>query len=243
MNAQTITGFSSLGTGADQWTFNKNGGTDPAINSGTLSLLPAQTTVARSIFFNTAQSVTRFNVSFRFDNGSDGSGSDGFTFVLQNGANTALGNAGGNLGYGAAGGDFANSAAVSFNIVNNDSLAFGQAGNTSGLEGFADLVPSNGPNTALLDLADIAINYDGSVLSITVTNVNNPTQSATREVSVDIPTLIGSDTALLGFTAGNFTATAMTLSNFSYAAVPEPTTYAALMGAMAIGFCLIRRRR
>lgn len=237
VHAATIAGFGD-GTG---FTLNKNAnGVDSSITDGTLTLTTATTNQARSVFANDKQDITSFTTTFRYQNGSPGGGADGFVFTVQNAGINALGSSGGSRGYRTDGGGTQNvgsSVNVAFNIFNSDATSVGSNGAFGNLLASANTVPTN-----LLNLADIAISYDGTTLSFTVTNPNDVTQTISRNVNVDIASIVGADTAFIGFTGGTGgTSAVQTLSNFNFTSpIPEPST--AVLGFLGAGL-LIRRKR
>ena len=50
--------------------------------------------------------------------------------------------------------------------------------------------------------------YDGTTLSITITDTATPSSTFTTSWPVDIPTIVGANTAYVGFTAGTGSTTA-----------------------------------
>lgn len=229
VHAATIAGF---GDGS-AFTINTNGtGTNASITAGTLTLTTAENNEARSVYATAKQDITNFTTTFRYQNGNAGAGADGFVFTIQNAGINALGGPGGNLAYNSLG----TSVAVAFRIFGDDKTSVGSNGNTSNLLANLDTTPVN-----LLNLADITIAYNGTNLSYTVTNPNNVLQTFTRNVNVDIPAIVGANTAFIGFTGstGGENAT-QTLSNFNFTSIPEPS--AALLGAVGAMALLLRRR-
>ena len=91
-----INGF---GTGAG-YTINNNAAGLASISNGTLTLTTGVQSQASSVFNNTAQNIQNFTSSFTYTDVGSG-GADGFAFVLQNDPRgvSALGDAGGSLGY------------------------------------------------------------------------------------------------------------------------------------------------
>lgn len=132
---------------------------------------------------------------------------DGFTFTIQGLGITALGGAGGDLGYG---GDPANgvaaitkSVAVKFDIYNNG----GEGANSTGLYiNGADPVGGSttlggGVNLQSGDVFAVHMTYNGSTLAMTITDTANPSQTFTTSWPVNITSAVGSTSAFVGFTA------------------------------------------
>jgi hypothetical protein len=163
---------------------------------------------AGTIFSNALLSITNFTstFTFRIHEGSDPRG-EGFTFIIQTNGPTQLGQTGGGLGY--AG--IANSIAIKFDL-------FKPSGNHSstGLYVNGD-APNNGPdigpNDVYVDLdgtgidfnnqhtKQVDLSYDGTTLTETITDTVTG-DSFTTSYTVNIPALIGSATAYVGFGGG-----------------------------------------
>src|ERR1039457_4413757 len=125
---------------------------------------------------------------------------DGMTFVIQNGAATALGTGGVGLGCEGIG----NSVAVKFDIYNNA----GEGTDSTGmyLDGAVPTVPavdmtSSGVSLLSGDVMNVQLSYNGTTLTLTITDAST-LKSFTTNWTVSIPTTVGSTTALVGFTGG-----------------------------------------
>jgi fibronectin type 3 domain-containing protein len=172
------------------------------------------TNEAGSAFSSSAVGVGKFTTTFSFQSDANPSSADGFTFVIQNVGATALGPSGGGLGYGpdAPGGaaGIGSSIAVKFDLFNNagegvDSTGLftnGQSPTTGGI------APSSGSLdfTGTLDLHSghvftTTISYDGTTLTVKTTDTTT-NASATQTYLVNIPGIVGSSSAFVGFTGG-----------------------------------------
>jgi ribonuclease HI len=179
-----------------------------AINSddSRLQLTNGGSHQAGSVFGNTPLNITSFVNNFAFQL-SDAQ-ADGFTFTIQNVGPTALGPAGGGLGYGsdAPGGTpgIPNSIAIKFDLYNNagegmDSTGLYENGASPTVPAI-DLTPS-GINLHSGDSMSVHMTYDGSTLTMTITDqLANAT--FTQAWPIDIAQVIGSDSAYVGFTGG-----------------------------------------
>src|SRR5262249_41565656 len=147
---------------------------------------------------------------FRLHEGTQPNPADGLTFAIQGNSPTALGFAGGSLGYQGIG----NSVAVKFDIWNNE----GETDNSTGLffnGGFPGLphnpgevnIPLNPNNVNLRSqsVKTITLTYDGTTLTEAI---HDPTPGQTNNgdfsttYTVDIASKLGADTAFVGFTGG-----------------------------------------
>src|SRR5262245_32740877 len=144
---------------------------------------------------------------------------DGLAFVIQGDGPTALGPAGGGLGYGAdtvgVGGGLPRSLAIKFDIFNNSGEGINSTGIFTGGPSPTVRQPGLGagfPDTSItlngtgIDLASthpfsVTLSYDGTILTETLTDtVTGATFMTTY--SVNIAALVGSDVGYVGFTAG-----------------------------------------
>lgn len=200
--------------------------------------------------FSTGQvSISTFNVTFQTHLFGPEAIADGVTFTIQNapaGA-SALGGSGGDLGY--AG--ISNSVAVKFDTFNNGEPSANTTGmftNGAGPFGGIDLTPS-GVNLHQ-DFVDVGLVYDGTTLTETLHDEQTGSNFSTA-YTVDIPTIVGSNVAYVGFTGSTGAGTStqdINVFNFpgltSPLPVPEPGTLALLTGAgVTLGGTLLRRRR
>ena len=132
---------------------------------------------------------------------------DGATFVIQNSSATALGTAafgGGGLGYRPISPSvairldtysLATSGNFSTDILTNGSItdSLGASGSISSVLGLAA-----GGGTWNLG---VAVTYNGTTLSYTITNLNSPSNTYTYSQNVNIQSIVGGKTAWVGFTA------------------------------------------
>ncbi len=156
---------------------------------------------AGSGFFNNKVNVQAFTTDFTFQQSNPAG--DGMTFTIQSGGPTALGGYGSALGYGG----IAKSVAIKFDIYNNS----GEGPNSTGLyiDGASPTVPSidltgTGIDLRSGDQIDAHITYDGTVLTMTLTNVVS-LASWSHSFTVNIPAVVGSPEAYVGFTGGSGT--------------------------------------
>jgi hypothetical protein len=173
-----------------------NGGA--AIASGTLQLTNDQSNEARSAWFTTPVSVTNFTTDFTFQ--LQNPTADGFTFTWQNSGTSAVGTDGYGLGYA----NISKSVALKFDLYNNS----GEGSDSTGV-----YLDGASPTTPATDLTSSGINlhsghelhahlaYSGTTLTATLTDTAT-NASVTKTFTVNIPSAVGGNTALVGFTAG-----------------------------------------
>src|SRR5579862_8071445 len=175
--------------------------------SGTrLRVTDGGTGEASSAWYSSPVNVQQFTTNFSFQiTGGTNPTADGFAFVIQGGTSTALGPSGGGLGYGASGGGgIPNSMAVKFDLYNNN----GEGPDSTGLyvNGAAPTVPaldmtSSGVNLHTTDIFNVQMSYDGSNLTMTITDATT-NATFTHTWAINIPGTVGANTAYVGFTGG-----------------------------------------
>jgi hypothetical protein len=174
-----------------------NGGATIA-SGGLLQLTDGRGGEARSAWFATKVPVQTFTTDFTFDQLN--AKADGLTFAIQGQGPAALGGVGGSLGYQR----IADSVAVKFDLYNNDGEGIDSTGLYTG--GAAPTVPSVDLSSTPINLrsGDVMrahIVYDGTNLTMTLTDTVTG-GSVTEVFPVNIPSLVGANTAYVGFTGG-----------------------------------------
>jgi hypothetical protein len=173
------------------------------LNGTLLELTNGEKTEAGSGFFTMPLNIQSFSTAFSFQ--LINPHGDGMAFVIQSVGTTALGPAGGGLGYGGTTGGIGSSVAVKFDLYNNA----GEGPNSTGLytDGVAPTVPATtlGGNVNLHsgDVFNVQITYDGTTLTMTITDASTPADTFTTSWAVNIPSVVGGNTAYVGFTAGS----------------------------------------
>jgi len=198
---------------------------------------------ARSIFHKTPQNIAGpFSASYTYQTSADGPATNmGLAFVLQNSPSgfDALGDTWYRLGYGGIN----NSVALSLELEDGGRSGLYTNGN-KGVGGGSLVSPLN---LGLGNPVNVEIVYDGVILSQTLTDTVT-LASYSADYLIDIPGVIGSSTAYVGFTGSTALDTGRRdqfVSHVSFVNVPEP-------GSMVIGVTgacgllalqLVRRRR
>ena len=185
-----------------------------ALDSSRLRLTDGGAGEKASAWYTTPVNVQAFTQDFSFQLTS--AQGDGMAFVIQNAGTSALGSGGEYLGYSPIG----TSVAVKFDLYNNA----GEGPDSTGLyvQGATPTVPaldmrSSGVNLHSGDVFNVHMSYDGTTLSMTITDATTQ-QSFSAAWTIDIPSTVGGTTAYVGFTAGTGGATAIQdVLNWSFA--------------------------
>ena len=173
-----------------------NGST--VLNDSRLQLTNGGLSQAGSAWFNTPVDITKFTNDFAFQ--LENADADGITFTIQNSGVTALGAAGGNLGF--AG--IAKSVAVKFDLYNNN----GEGDDSTGIyqNGVSPTTPAIDLSSSGIDLHNgdtfsVHMTYDGATLAMSITDgVTGAVYN--HSWSINLPQVVGSNTAYVGFTGG-----------------------------------------
>jgi hypothetical protein len=200
IQSSSSAGVLSFGSGFSATGLQLNG--DAVINGNRLQLTDTSTNPEdSSAFWNQKVNVQAFTNDFTFQLSNPGA--DGITFTIQNAGATALGDGGGDLGYGSGSiPGIASSVAVKFDIYDND----GEGNNSTGLytNGASPTVPATslagGVNLQSGDVFAVHMMYDGTTLTMTITDTTNPSQTFTTSWPINIPGTVGGTTAYVGFT-------------------------------------------
>ncbi len=201
--------------------------------SGAIQLAGNQVHDAGQAWYATKQNITSFTTDFTFKITSNGYGE---TFVIQNSPHgmSAGGDSNG-LGYFAytanpAGTAIGNSVAIAFNATpNGSSGSESYTGATPSMTGLyldggvlmdngimpvQDLMPQ-GINLQSGDVVSAHVVYDGSILSMNLTDTVTGKQ-AYFQWPVDIPAVVGANTAYIGFTGGTINPVPLLIDSWSW---------------------------
>lgn len=179
-------------------------GSAVATNDTRLQLTNGGLNEAGSVFWNTPINIQSFTTDFEFQI-SQALG-NGFTFTIQNAGPTALGADAAGLGYQGIG----KSVAIKFNF--NDYQGEGSDSTGVYMDGEAPTMPtvdltSSGIQLASGDGIDAHVTYDGTTLTLALHDlVNN--DRFTLSQAINIPQVVGGNTAYAGFTGGSGTQSA-----------------------------------
>ncbi|WP_197355480.1 PEP-CTERM sorting domain-containing protein [Aureliella helgolandensis] len=192
------------------------------------------------MWFNQAQGIDDFSASFHYQvsNGNFGSGY-GLTFAVHNDPRGLGVISNSNFNYGFQG--IAESAGVTLELngsTNTTEVGFYRNGVIG--SGAANVAP-HFPGGAGFD---VLVDYNGSILNVTVADGINTPFTRNYFVSPTLQSSIGDGNAFIGFGASSGSGITQVISDFRFesTAIPEPSSTVALIAIT--GFCsLIRRRR
>jgi hypothetical protein len=186
-----------------------------ALNGSSLRLTTTGENLTGSAWYPTVVSVQTFATDFTFQqtNPTGGCIADGLTFAIQNQGSTALGPSGGGLGYGpdtptnpsgSSNTPIAKSVAIKFDLYSNA----GEGPNSTGIysNGASPTIPAitlgGGVDLHSGDIFQVHMSYDGTTLTMTITDTANTANTFTTSWPINIPGTVGGNTAYVGFTAG-----------------------------------------
>jgi hypothetical protein len=197
-------------------------GSAVASGDGSLTLTNGGTYQAGSAFASQPINVQAFTTDFVFQQLT--AIADGFTFTIQNAGATALGSSSGALGYGnTKGTGIPTSVAVKFDIYNN----LGEGNDSTGFytNGVLPQMPavdmtSSGVILRSGDTMHAHLTYDGTTLTLTLTDPLVG-KTFTYNQAINIPQIVGANTAYVGFTGGTGGSTAtQKILTWTFAAAP-----------------------
>ncbi len=157
-------------------------------------------------WFTTPVNISSFSTDFQFQLLS--AKADGFTFTIQDEGVSAIGPVGSGLGYGASApggkGGIGRSVAVKFDLYSNE----GEGTDSTGFytDGASPTIPATtmtGSGVTLNDgdIFHAHLTYDGTTLTLVLTDTKT-SASFTNSQTINIPSIVGSQTAYVGFTGG-----------------------------------------
>jgi hypothetical protein len=196
-------------------TLDSNGNGAITLQGTALLLTDGGNFEAHAVWSSTPVNVQGFTSDFSFQiTPASQNASDGFTFTIQNMGLNALGGIGGALGYQG----IAKSVAVKFDTFDNS----GEGINSTGF-----YTNGNAPTTPATDLTgqidlhsghimQAHLTYDGTNLALTLTDTQTGVSVRLSQV-IDIPGMVGSTTAYVGFTGGTGgTVSTQSILNWTY---------------------------
>jgi hypothetical protein len=168
--------------------------------------LTGSSTDKGAAWFSKRVTVSAFTTDFEFQLLNPVA--DGFTFAIQNDGVSAIGPGGSGLGYGASKsggtGGISKSVAIKFDIYSNQ----GEGTDSTGFytDGAAPTIPSSDMSASGVVLRSghvfhAHITYDGTTLTLVLTDTST-SKSFSKAAAINIPSIVGSGTAYVGFTGG-----------------------------------------
>ncbi len=231
MGGANITGFGDAAEFAENYTINTTSGIEPVLmETDVLQITPRTLSQANSVYLNEKQNVTNFSVQFDYQNvggyaGGVGQFADGMTFLMQNQGLDAIGVGGSNMGYMNGIGQ---SVALVFNIYDDHSRPLGiqiaQNGGDWNIDSYIDTSPINLKGGEVIHTQ---LDYDGNLLTVNLSN--DAGDAFTTTFDVDIPNIVGGNTAWMGFTGSTGGVSAnQEISNFQGDGTASPTSLIAV---------------
>ncbi len=200
------------------------------IVNGFAELTDGNTGEAGAVWSKTVQDIRRFNVNFTFQ--LSNASADGFTFTLQRASATAIGGSGGALGYQGIG----TSVALKFDLYPTVSeTGLYQNGAAPETVGALNMLPNIDTHSG--HIISCSLQYNGTTLTQTLTDtVTNGVYS--HVYTVNIPAVIGGNSAWVGFTGATGGETAIQdIRTWTFTTVPSspPAAPTGLTGTPASG--------
>ena len=208
-------------------------GSNSIQNGSTLQLTGLSNHEARSVWWSKKVAIDSFTTHFSIVTDNSLVSADGLTFTIQNGSTSSLGSDGANLGYTGIN----KSVALGFNIYNN-SLYGSQFGFASNGQ-----KPATNTNMSPADLHDgdtynATVSYDGTTLTLNLVDASDSSKHFTASEQINIAQTIGSDNAIVGFTAATgaqFSPQAISSWTYRGSNYPTVVTPATASSATVVG--------
>jgi hypothetical protein len=154
---------------------------------------------AGSIFSTQKLDIRQFNTTFTFQFAAGTNPiADGMAFVIEGNSSTALGGGGGGLGYAGIG----NSVAVTLRAYTSSQIGLGVDGSFDGQMPIAPLDFNAAAQATPPDTFQVTLQYNGTTLNATIRDLTTGVSFTAPAQAVNIPALIGGDTAYVGFSGG-----------------------------------------
>jgi fibronectin type 3 domain-containing protein len=214
------------------------------VNGSLLQLTDGGGGEAGSVFSTAPVLLSQFTTAFACQilNGTNPS-ADGLTFTIQGVGPTALGPSGGGLGYGpdhsSGSPGIGSSVAIKFDLYSNegegtDSTGLYTDGAAPTTAGSIDL-SNTGINLHSQDVFDVGMSYHGTTLTVAITDASTHA-GATQSYAVNIPGLVGGNTAYVGFTGGTGGLTAVQdIQTWTFAPSVPPVAPTSLLATPTSG--------
>jgi hypothetical protein len=146
---------------------------------------------AHSAWVSTLENITGFTTQFDFQVGGTEPLADGIAFVIQRSGTSALGQPGGDLGYGG----ISEGVAFYFDVYNGSFTGLYGSGTNIDVNAAAGINFHNG------DMMRVTLSYNGATMAESIEDLATNALFTTA-YSVNIPATVGGTTGYVGFTGG-----------------------------------------
>jgi hypothetical protein len=239
LSVGTVPNINDVNSGG--WSANNIGNTPntPVIGDNLLTLTDGNGSECESVFFANPQYIGAFTASFTYQaiyaGGGGGGIGDGASFILQNDprGTLACGAPGGTLGFAGYVGAVSN-ISPSVALCLNTYSPIGYSWNDNGDAYSPVQVAPGSVNLQSGDPINITVSYASGTVAITLVDTNAQTSFSTNLHVGDITSVLGTNTAYVGFGGSEGYATSLqTITNFMFTSIPlsisvTPTNWALL---------------
>jgi hypothetical protein len=208
----TVQQLAQFYTNGGNWNLRSNA----AIANNVLTLTDGGASETRAAWFGAKQYIGAFSNSWIYTDVNT-AGADGCTFTIQNDTRgtAAIGGNGSNLGYSTITPSFA----FCLNLYNPNIRGF--CWGTNGLRGAPPYTTTAPVNLASGDPILVTLVYANGLITATLVD-QTTADTFTTSLNVNIPALVGGNTAYVGFTGGDgATTSTQQISNFSQVSLPS----------------------
>ena len=193
--------------------------------------------------FSTTESFSAtFSFSLRGD-GFNGKMADGIALVFQNQGSNVVGNGGGDIGYWNINGSGAGAVGSIIQSWNNNRVGLSTNGVVQGVKGADFNLGAANFVTGTETVSYNAVTHELTMSGTLIDHSTNLSYAVSDAASVDLGAKYGS-AMYIGFTGATGGSYAdQRITGFSVSPVPEPATYAMLMGGLGLVGLASRKRR
>ncbi|MEV4780150.1 lectin-like domain-containing protein [Burkholderia sp. LMU1-1-1.1] len=195
----------------------------------------------------TIPTTESFSATFSFSllgNGFNGKMADGIALVFQNQGDNVVGNGGGDLGYWNIGGSGASAVGSIIRSWDNNAVGLSTNGVVQGVKSAGFNLGAANYVTGTETVTYNALTHELTMGGTLIDHSTGLSYAVSDAASVDLNVKYGG-AMYIGFTGGTGGSYAdQRITGFSVSAVPEPATYAMLMGGLGlVGWASRRKRR
>lgn len=195
----------------------------------------------------TISTTESFSATFSFSllgNGFNGKMADGIALVFQNQGNNVVGNGGGDIGYWNINGSGAGAVGSIIQSWDNNKVGLSTNGVVQGVKSAGFNLGAANYVTGTETVSYNALTHELTMSGTLLDHSTNLSYAVSDAASVDLHAKYGG-AMYVGFTGGTGGSYAdQRITGFNVLAVPEPATYAMLLGGLGlVGFASRRKRR